>query len=555
MGHGTTALSPYPITRGRKGREVPQPGLATGVDRMTTGMMRNTTSRAALLLAGSALALAAGLGAAAAQSSPLLSPAPMASSPSPAVAAPASPAITLPAAPAVPPVSASLPKVPAATAPNAAAAAGTVVSTPSAAAPAPADAAAAPAPATPIVVAKKKKLAPIAPPRETALSSDPNPTVTPETFFATAKASERYAAIADAGGWPELPGAVSAGSSGKAIAQLRLRLAIEGDLGKAEGGDPTDLSAGMFSQKWGPDLIAAVKRFQARHGLKDTGVVAGATLKAMNVTARTRFTELASSAQRLAGRNIAFGDRYVIVNIPSASVEAIENGHVVHRYVAVVGGPDHASPEVDAKVQAVNLNPTWTLPSSIIKNEIIPKMQKDPGYLSREHIKILDGAGNVINPRSVDWTSQRATTYILRQDSGVSNALGNIRINMPNKYAVYMHDTPSKRFFGGDYRFLSHGCVRVEGVFDLAAWLLEGTGGSPDGTWTKDAMLSQVKTGEHEDIKLTKAVPVAWVYLTGWSNGDGAVQFRDDVYGIDSVGANVQAQADQDPIATAINKN
>ena len=281
--------------------------------------------------------------------------------------------------------------------------------------------------------------------------------------------------------------------------------------------------------------------------------MSGATLKAINVPARTRFTELASSAQRLAGRNIAFADRYVVVNIPSASVEAVENGKVVHRYVAVVGGPDHASPEVDAKVQAVNLNPTWTVPTSIIKNEIIPHMQKDPGYLSRQRIRILDGAGNVINASSIDWTSQRATNYILRQDSGTSNALGNIRINMPNKYAVYMHDTPSKRFFGGDYRFLSHGCVRVEGVFDLAAWLLEGTGGSPAGTWTKDAMLSQVKTGDHEDIKLVKAVPVAWVYLTGWADPSGTVQFRDDVYGIDTVGANVQAQAD--PIATAINKN
>ncbi len=535
-----------------------------GMDRMTADMKRNRVSRAALRMTVSGLALVTISAQALAQSSPLLSPTPMATTPAVAPAAPAapagapapaaaSPAIALPAVPAAPPVAASLPKVPAATQPDAAATAGTSLATPPAAdAQAPA-AASAPAPAAPVVAAKKKRIAPPTPPRETALSTDPEPTLTPETFFATAKASERYAAIADAGGWPEIAGPVSAGSPGKAIATLRLRLAIEGDLGKAEGGDPADLSAGMFSQKWGPDLAAAVKRFQARHGLKDSGSVSGATLKALNVPARTRFTELASSAQRLAGRNIAFGDRYVVVNIPSASVEAVDNGKVVHRYVAVVGGPDHASPEVDAKVQAVNLNPTWTVPTSIIKNEIIPKMQKDPSYLSRERIRILDGAGNTVNPRSVDWTSQRATTYILRQDSGTSNALGNIRINMPNKFAVYMHDTPSKRFFGGDYRFLSHGCVRVEGVFDLAAWLLEGTGGAPDGTWTKDAMLNQVKTGEHEDIKLVKPVPVAWVYLTGWADPSGTVQFRDDVYGIDTVGANVQAQAD--PIATAITKN
>ncbi len=532
-----------------------------GIVRMSDKGFCIRPARAIGVLAVSWMAL--GLAPALAQSS-LLSPTPMATNPGTSVASPPpaakppapAPTIALPPAPAVPAAAATMPapvappaaaQVPAANspAPGTPAMASSPTATPAAA---PASA----APTTPVVAAKRKHIAPPPPPREMALSTDPTPTLTPETFFATAKASERYAAIADAGGWPEIAGRVAPGASGKAVSTLRLRLAIEGDLGKAEGMDPNDTTAGMFSTKWGPDLTEAVKRFQARHGLKETGIVAGATLKAINVPARVRFTELASSAQRLAGRDLNFGDRYVVVNLPSASVEAIENGHVVHRYVAVVGNPDHASPEVDARVVAINLNPTWTVPSSIIKNEIIPKMQKDPGYLSREHIRILDGAGNTINPRSVDWSSQRAANYILRQDSGASNALGNIRINMPNKYAVYMHDTPSKRFFGGDYRFLSHGCVRIEGVFDLAAWLLEGTGGAPDGTWTKDAMLKQVKTGEHEDIKLSKPVQVAWVYLTGWADGNGKVQFRDDVYGIDTVGAGAQAQAD--PIATLVNK-
>ena len=396
----------------------------------------------------------------------------------------------------------------------------------------------------------KKRIAPPAPPRETALSSDPTPTLTAETFFATAKASERYAAIADAGGWPAIPGPLAPGAKGKAVATLKLRLAIEGDLGKSDGTDPADVAAGMFDMGWGPDLTAAVKRFQARHGLKESGVIAGATLKAINVPARVRFTELASSAQRLAGRQFNFAERYVVVNIPSASVEAIEGGRVARRFVAVVGDPDHASPEVDAKVIAVNLNPTWTVPTSIIKNEIIPKMQKDPGYLSRAKIRILDGAGNTVNASSVDWTSQKATNYILRQDSGSANSLGNIRINMPNKYSVYMHDTPSKKFFSGDYRFLSHGCVRVQGVFDLASWLLEDSSGGPEGNWNKDAILSQIATGVHQDVKLATPVPVAWVYLTGWADQTGKVQFRDDVYGIDTVGSATQVQADQDPIGS-----
>ena len=388
--------------------------------------------------------------------------------------------------------------------------------------------------ATPPPPKPKKAAPPPPPPLETALSSDPEPTLQPDTFFATAKASERYGAIADAGGWPTDIVALRPGAKGGEVAKLRRRLAIEGDLGAPH-------SAG---QAWDSELTAAVKRFQARMGLKQTGIVAGATLKAINVPARVRFRELASSANRLAGANFAFGDRYVVVNLPSTSVEAVENGRVVHRYVAIVGDPEHPSPEIAAQIQVVNLNPTWTVPVSIIKKEIIPRMQRDPGYLTRQKIRILDGSGQEINPKAINWSSERAANYTLRQDSGAVNSLGTIRIGMPNKLAVYMHDTPSKRLFGADYRFLSHGCVRVQGVYDYAEWLLQGAPGGPNGVWDKAAMQAKVKEGAPFDIRLLKPVPVIWVYLTGWSNGDGPAKFRDDVYGLDTVG---YAQASAQP--------
>ena len=311
---------------------------------------------------------------------------------------------------------------------------------------------------------------------------------------------------------------------------MRKRLAIEGDLEKRAAN----------GQAWDEELTAAVKRFQARMGLRQTGIVAGATQREMNVPARMRFNQLASSANRLAGLNFPFGERYVAVNLPSTSVEAVENNRVAHRYVAIVGDPGHPSPEISAQVQVVNLNPTWTVPTSIIKKEIIPHMQRDPGYLTRAKIRILDGSGHEVDPRSVNWSTERAANYTLRQDSGAGNSLGSIRIGMPNKLAVYMHDTPSKRLFGADYRFLSHGCVRVQGVYDLAEWLLQGTSG-PEGAWSKAAMEARVKDGAPYDIKLARPTPVIWVYLTGWSNsGEGPANFRDDVYGIDSVG---EAQA------------
>jgi murein L,D-transpeptidase YcbB/YkuD len=324
----------------------------------------------------------------------------------------------------------------------------------------------------------KKKVAHLAPPRETALSDDPIPTLAPDAFFSTAKASERYAAISDAGGWPRIAAPLKEGAEGPEVKILRRRLAAEGDLEAAKAAD------NPASAVWDDDVTAAVKHFQSRMGLRETGVVAGATLAAMNVPAATRFKQLASSARRLAGVNFEFGDRYVVVNLPALSVEAIENGRVAHRYVAIVGGVDHQSPEISAHISVINLNPTWTVPTSIIKKEIIPKMQKDPGYLTRAKIRVLDGDGNEVDPKNVDWSTERAVSYTLRQDSGAGNSLGAIRIGVPNKLAVYMHDTPSKGLFSADYRFLSHGCVRVQGVYDLAEWLLRGTpaGGRARGT-------------------------------------------------------------------------
>ncbi len=446
-------------------------------------------------------------------------------SPAPLSAAPLERALT-PAAPAIAPAQ------PRQTAPRPAPA--------TAVQPAPAANAAAPAATTPPAnvappaaaagqAAKPKPKPKPAPVRELALPNDPTPALQPETFFATAKASERYAAIADGGGWPVIAAALSPGAKGAPVEVLRQRLAIEGDL------SPTAATGEI----WTPELTEAVKRFQFRVGLKQTGAVTGKTLKAINVPAAVRFRQLTSSAQRIAGLDFAFGSRYVVVNIPSAYVEAVENGRVVRRYVAVVGDVKHPSPMVTTRVVNINLNPTWTAPTSIIKNEIIPKMKKDPGYLARARIRILDNTGAEIDPASINWSSTQAAGYTLRQDAGNANALGNIRINMPNKDAVYMHDTPSKRFFNSDYRFQSHGCVRVENVFDFAEWLLKET----PGNWTKASMLAVVQSQKRQDVRLSQPVPVTWVYMTGWASEEGVVHFRDDVYNLDRIGGSRTADA------------
>jgi murein L,D-transpeptidase YcbB/YkuD len=370
----------------------------------------------------------------------------------------------------------------------------------------------------------KKKVVRAAPPKERGVvNDDPRPSFSPDTFHLTQGGAERYRQIARDGGWPTLPEGtrLSVGAKGPLVAMLRQRLALEGDIETDQKGEaPFD-----------KPLAEAVKQFQMRHGLARTGIVAGATLKALNVPAEQRALQLQMSAARISGSAFAFGPRYVVVNLPSASVEAVEGAFVKKRYVAVVGKPANASPQIEARIGAVNINPTWTLPVSIVKNEIIPKMQRDPGYLSRQRIRILDGRGAEVAPHEIDWSGTRAVNFTFRQDSGPGNALGQIRIDMPNREAVYMHDTPSKRFFASQDRFYSHGCVRVQDVKAFAAWILEDAPGGWDATLIGAAMAM----GERRDIRLPRPLPVAWVYLTGYVTDDGKAHFRDDIYGLDRI--------------------
>ncbi|MBB3018256.1 murein L,D-transpeptidase YcbB/YkuD [Microvirga lupini] len=356
------------------------------------------------------------------------------------------------------------------------------------------------------------------------ISQDTRPTLDASTFINTMRAAWTYKRIAEAGGWPSLPDGtiMKAGDKGPLVPVLRQRLIAEGDLS-------SEFASGTT---FDPALTSAVKRFQARHGLPESGAVRARTLAALSVSAATRHRQLTASAQRLASSTFPFSGRYVVVNIPSAAVEAVEQGQVVRRYVAIVGKAERPSPTVETRVTAVNLNPTWTVPVSLIKKDIIPHVRKDPDYLQKMKIRILDAKGQEVDPKAIDWSTQNAVNYTLRQDPGAINSLGQIRIDMPNKHAVYMHDTPKKQLFAQDIRFHSSGCVRVADVGDFAEWLLRGANG-PSGAWTKADIDAAIVSTARQDIRLDKPVPVAWVYLTGYATSDGTVHFRDDVYGLD----------------------
>jgi L,D-transpeptidase YcbB len=371
-------------------------------------------------------------------------------------------------------------------------------------------------------------------------SQAPEPTFDEGTGLRIAAAMLSYSAIEVRGGWPTLPASaakLAPGASGPDVALLRQRLAMTDDLA------PEQEAAG---QSYDSALTAAVRRFQARHGLEQTGSIGPKTYAALNVPVTRRLRQLAASLDRLAAMDFAFGHRYVVVNLPAATAEAVVGDKVVRRYVVQVGKPDRPSPTLTTHITTVNLNPTWTVPLGILKKDVIPKMRKDPGYAPRMHMKVLDGAGNEVDPHAVDWNSDRAPNFTIRQDSGTWNALGSVRIDMPNPHSVYMHDTNHKEFFSADYRFQSSGCTRVDDPRGLAAWLLEDTPG-----WGRKEIDAGIARGQKIDIRLAHKVPVAWIYFTGWTTRDGLIHFRDDVYGHDEHPVRPLVADLRPPVATA----
>jgi murein L,D-transpeptidase YcbB/YkuD len=351
----------------------------------------------------------------------------------------------------------------------------------------------------------------------TALALSHEPTFDEGTAQRIKEAALSYSDMAVRGGWPMIPADAkfALGVPGPNDDLLRQRLLISGDLADDKASGPYD------------DAVAeAVKRFQVRHGLAATGTVTPRTLAALNVPVQQRIKQLEASLERLGNMSFPFGPRYVVVNLPATFAEAVENDKVVRRYRVIVGKTEKPSPTLTAEITSVNLNPTWTVPSSISKTEISAHMRKDPGYLARMHMDVLDGHDAPIDPQSVDWSGARTPNFTVRQQSGTWNALGAVKIDMPNPYSVYMHDTNQHNLFSDDYRFDSHGCSRVDNVRDLAAWLLQ----EEMPKWNRAAIDAAIATGQREDIALPKKVPVAWIYLTAWMTRDQTVQFRNDIY-------------------------
>ncbi|MEM6710856.1 MAG: L,D-transpeptidase family protein [Pseudomonadota bacterium] len=351
------------------------------------------------------------------------------------------------------------------------------------------------------------------------------PMFSPSSAVNLETALRQYSDMMNRGGWPQVPAdrALRLGVRHSNVQALRQRLIASGDM----------------AQQWGISDIfdsyvdSAVRRFQARHGLVVDGIMGPEGYTAMNVPIGLRLRQMETNLARVRDMSRLPGDRYVMVNIPAAALEAINGGRVTTRHTAIVGKVDRPTPVLDSRIHELNFNPYWTVPVSIIRRDLIPLMQENPSYLAENNIRIFSSWGSgaqELPPETVNWNTEEATRYMFRQDPGEINSLGSVKINFHNQHQVYLHDTPDKSLFGDDYRFLSSGCVRVQNVRELVTWLLRGTDG-----WSRQRIDQVIATGERLDVDIPNPAPLYVNYVTAWAASDGTVNFREDIYGHDGL--------------------
>jgi len=352
-----------------------------------------------------------------------------------------------------------------------------------------------------------------------------HPTISKANLAPTKAAIARYAKIVKNGGFVPVPEMeMEPDLTHPAVALLRQRLLASGDLEEESS----------YPNYFGSALEKAVKRFQASNGLAPTGMVDKRTIAALNVPAEVRLKQLKTNLSRLSGLVKVVRRRYVLVNIPAAQIEAVENNRVVSRHSGVVGKPERPTPLLRSTISELNFNPVWTLPPTVIKKDLIPKgremQQKGQDVLLKYGIDAYSG-GKKLNPEKIDWSSSQPFNLSYRQAPGKDNPLGFLKINFANSSSVYMHDSPKDSIFGRNFRAASSGCVRVQNIGKLAAWLLKGQKG-----WNEEQIERIKETGRRGTVHLKRPVRLLFAYVTAWATADGVVQFRPDIYLKDGVG-------------------
>jgi len=338
------------------------------------------------------------------------------------------------------------------------------------------------------------------------------------------KALKKYRAIATKGGWPaiQLNARLKPGSRSPDIAALRARLAAEGDFSEARGNEQGE-QAGVYDEA----VVDALKRFEERHRLKPDGLLDREAIAAMNVPVDERIKQIALAMERWRWLPDQLPDRYLLVNVPDYRLDAIEGGKSVLTMRVVVGAPDKMTPIFADKMEYLIFSPYWNIPPDIAQNETLPRASRDPDYLTRNNMEVVDASGRVVDPSDADWSGDKGSLRI-RQRPGDGNALGGVKFVFPNNFNVYLHDTNAATLFDRLERGLSHGCVRVEEPARLAEYVLRD---QPE--WTAARIQEAMQAGQEQRVNLKAPIPVYILYMTAWVH-EGGVRFLKDIYGHDA---------------------
>lgn len=316
----------------------------------------------------------------------------------------------------------------------------------------------------------------------------------------------------------EVTKAVTLKDSGAVVAAIQQRLVYWQDLDAADAVD----------NSYGRKTMKAVQRFQKRHGLYASGVVDKRTADALNVTKEQRREQVITNMERWRWFAYDFGEKAIVVNIPDYSLNVIENGKdTVQVFKVVVGKPERRSPILYSRLNQLTFNPTWTVPPTILKEDLVPEATEDRSYFANHRLTIYYGR-DTIPTAPEDWDPQIADHYRYVQRPGRDNSLGEVKFNFRNGYYVYLHDTNHRELFTRTYRALSSGCVRVEDPFRLAEYVLD----KEESGWEPEKMQELVALGETKNVGLKKSTHIHQLYWTAWKD-KGGLQFRDDIYNLD----------------------
>jgi murein L,D-transpeptidase YcbB/YkuD len=343
-------------------------------------------------------------------------------------------------------------------------------------------------------------------------------------IYAQMKAAlARYQRFAEEGGWQPLADgpALKPGMSDPRITALRQRLAVTGEF------TGTDRQSFVYDEA----LEQAVRLFQRRHGLEDDGIIGKGTLQALNVPVEQRIDQLRVNLERARWILRDLPEDYVLVDIAGFHVRLVRDGNIVWETRAQVGKPYRKTPVFRSRITYMDVNPTWTVPPTILRKDVLPAIKRDPEYLQEKNMRVLDRQGSPVDPATIDWSIYPGTgfPYMVRQDPGPTNTLGRIKFMFPNKHLVYLHDTPSKSLFDRAERAFSSGCIRIENPYDFAELLMDDSR-----QWSREDIQKVIDTRETRSVTLPQPITVLLLYWTVAFDEDGTAVFKQDIYDRDA---------------------